>query len=103
VTPHRVSVRPVSKSQTITPTTLLAGVTPSLVKLDIEGYEVSVLPDLMPILRGLRCPIYLSWHQDWWPYRVSDLARVAWFQGFHCEAVRGDGWTDWGEMLAVPA
>lgn len=82
----------------ITPATLLAGVDPTFVKIDIEGGEGEVLPLLLPLLH---CPILVSWHED--ELDVSLEERRAWFDGWVTTPVRGDGWTGTSEMLAEPA
>jgi FkbM family methyltransferase len=67
---------------------------PALVKVDIEGGELPILPDLL----AWRVPILVSWHD------AGDLdGRKAWFGGYTCEAISGDGWTGYSELLAVPA
>lgn len=38
---------------------------PALIKIDVEGGELSILPDF---LRLARCPILVAWHQPWWPH-----------------------------------
>lgn len=80
---------------TLSPATMLHDLvrTPDLVKLDIEGGELDVLPALLE----WRCPILVSWHH---PYGVS---RKPWFDGYKTEAIRGDGWSGFSELLAVPA
>lgn len=76
--------------------------TPALIKVDIEGGEVRVLPDLTAVCRERRVPIYLSWHQDWWPSPVDEDVRRAWFDGYDLEPIRGDGWTGFSELLVTP-
>lgn len=36
----------------------------TLIKLDVEGYETIILPEL---LATVYCPIWVSWHEPWWP------------------------------------
>lgn len=77
-------------------------ITPALVKIDIEGGETLVLPDLTAVCRERQIPIYLSWHEPWWPQPVDETERHSWFDGFELEPIRGDGWTGFSELLAVP-
>lgn len=74
----------------------------ALVKCDIEGHEPAILPDLLSICRAHSVPLYLSWHQEWWVDPPSDDERRSWFDGFSLEPIRGDGWTGFSEVLAVP-
>ena len=71
---------------------------PSLIKLDIEGHELHVLPDLL----ALNAPTYISWHEPWWDIQVPDEIRRSWFANFTLEPIRGDGWTGFSELLAIP-
>lgn len=49
---------------TIPPRIILDRGTPALIKIDVEGYETEILPD---ILRYATCPIWVAWHEDYWP------------------------------------
>lgn len=77
---------------TISPADLRAQIpTPALVKVDVEGYETEILPDLVT----WGCPLLVAWHEPWWPRRVDVRG---WFDGFDCEGEFGG----FGSLLAVP-
>lgn len=57
ITPQGLRVNTVSAQY-------VANLTPALIKIDIEGYECELLPVLLPLVT---CPVWVSWHQDWWP------------------------------------
>jgi FkbM family methyltransferase len=67
----------------------------SLVKMDIEGGEVDVLPLVAPFLAELGIPLLVSLHQDWW----SNPLDLACFEVFG--EVRGD-LTGNSAVLAIP-
>lgn len=48
----------------ITPTETLRGVTPALIKIDVEGAETDILPAYLHVAQ---CPIWVAWHEDYWP------------------------------------
>lgn len=75
----------------------------ALVKCDIEGHELVVLPDLLGACEAHSVPLYLSWHEELWgDTAVPADVRRSWFEGFELEPIRGDGWSGYSEVLAVP-
>jgi len=44
----------------------------SLIKVDIEGGEENVLPDLFDIHQTHGTPLYISFHYDWWKHKDLD-------------------------------
>lgn len=84
--------------ETISPETLLDGIEPDLVKVDIEGGEIEVLPILAPLCRRRLIPLFVSWHEDWWQEGPSHATRRDWFAGCACEGE----WGAFGSLLAIP-
>lgn len=76
--------------RTTTPARLLDGYTPDLLKLDIEGGEMSVLPFLLPICRDRQIPVWVSFHHD--------SGYGEWFEGFTVEGSTGA----WSQALLIP-
>ncbi len=85
--------------QTISPATLLADIEPALLKVDIEGGEIAVLPRLAPLCASRGIPLFVSWHEEWWTAAPREDERRAWFRGFSsCEG----RWGDFDTLLAIP-
>jgi hypothetical protein len=53
---------------------ILAGRRPALVKIDIEGYEIELLPSLAPFLAGLGVPMQVALH--------GAMPDPGWFTGY---------------------
>lgn len=89
---------------TVSPSLLFSSLRkpPALVKCDIEGGELACVGDLVANCRVTASPLYISWHEPWWPFTIELRERQAWFNGFDCTPIRGDGWTGFSELLAVP-
>lgn len=71
---------------------------PALIKVDIEGGEIDILPTLGPLCAKYRIPLLVAWHEPWWHHPVDLPTRESWFHGMQCD---GD-WYGWGQLLAVP-
>jgi len=54
---------------------ILGGRVPALVKMDIEGYEMELLPTVAPFLGKLGVSMLVSWHSSLPP-------KTAWFEGY---------------------
>ncbi len=86
--------------RTVTPEWLIdQAPSAALMKVDIEGGEIDVLPTLAPLCAERGIPLYLSWHEPWWSHPVSLDERQSWFAGF--SEVEG-AWGGWEQLLAVP-
>jgi FkbM family methyltransferase len=75
----------------------LTGVT--LAKMDVEGYEVELLPNVAPYLAEREIPLLVSWHEPWWPRSVDLAERRSWFRGYH---TLGGDMAGWSQLLAIP-
>lgn len=71
----------------------------TLAKMDVEGYEIVLLPVVAPVFAELGIALFVTWHEGWWR-RAPDLSvRRRWFDGFsHLDGVFGG----WETLLAVP-
>ena len=67
----------------------------SLVKMDVEGAECTVLEHAAPFLSSLGIPLLVSMHQPWWTRQVDR----AWFDGY--SSVEGEI-GGWNTVLALP-
>lgn len=84
---------------TVTPETLLTGIDPALIKVDIEGHEQIIIEDLTMICRARSIPLLVAWHEPWWTrprQRDSFWAQIC--GGFEIEGAIGG----WGQTLFVP-
>jgi FkbM family methyltransferase len=61
--------------QTWTLPEILAGRVPALVKIDIEGYEIALLPEIAPFLAAAGVPMQVALH--------GVLPERDWFAGYH--------------------
>lgn len=83
---------------TVTPETLLTGIEPALIKVDIEGHETVIMEALTDICRARSIPLHISWHQPWWTWTPNPRVYAEWFKGFDTEGDIGG----WGTTLAIP-
>ncbi len=67
----------------------------SLVKIDIEGSECTVLEHVAPFLAELQIPLLCSMHQPWWTQPVNP----DWFSGYG--TIEGN-FCGWETVLALP-
>jgi len=68
-----------------------------LIKVDIEGGEIFLLPELAPLCAYNGIPLYVSWHEAWFEHEVPLEERKEWFKDFsHIEG----NWS--GTLLAIP-
>lgn len=87
---------------TITPAVLLGNVEPPAVaKVDIEGGEALVLPDLAPLLVERQIPLLLSVHEPYsgpgGPERIAEAVSL-----FATTEVLADGGGGFSELLCLP-
>lgn len=48
----------------------------SLIKMDIEGYESVCLPNMVSTLREIKVPIYISFHQSFFPNKEKSVQEL---------------------------
>lgn len=60
----------------------------SLVKVDIEGGEENILPDLYQLYCDHGIPLYISFHHSWW--KDKNLDRFAFLTSEHKNAILAD-------------
>lgn len=84
--------------QCITVSTLLTGLDPALIKVDIEGHETVIMDALTTAARARDIPLHISWHEPWWTWKPDRRVFHQWFEGFELEGVIGG----WGTLVAIP-
>lgn len=70
---------------------ILDGRVPALVKVDVEGHEVELCPQIGPLLAAMKVPLQVSFH--------GELAARDCFAGYAAVS-----WPDepWGDVVALP-
>lgn len=96
--PHGGNPDDMKLVNTVSPETLLAGIEPALVKIDIEGHETVIMESLTDICRARGIPLHISWHEPWWTWKPDPRVYDQWFAGFELEGSIGG----WGTLVAVP-
>lgn len=85
--------------RTVAVSTVLTGIDPALVKIDIEGWESMIIGE---VLRHARCPVWVAWHEPWSPRPFAELrdelARPAAETAWHADGA----WGGWNHTLFTP-